>query len=112
MTALDYLTAQGFSACLAGERLMVSPASQLTEDVREYIKTHRLELILDLAANDPPPLAWVWLENVASLLGCSADYLLTQGSIDRYDMSELYEVSPHLAADLVASDPQWQKPHQ
>lgn len=52
MAAIDYLTEKGFSAKVAGKRLVVSPASRLTEDVRKYIKTHRLELIAELAAND------------------------------------------------------------
>ena len=52
MTALDYLTTHGFSARVSGKRLVVSPASRLTDDVRKYIKTHRLELLAELAAND------------------------------------------------------------
>lgn len=52
MAAIDYLTAHGFSARVSGKRLVVSPASRLTADVRKYIKAHRLELIAELAAND------------------------------------------------------------
>lgn len=52
MAAIDYLTDKGFSAKVSGKRLVVSPASRLTEDVRKYIKAHRLELIAELAAND------------------------------------------------------------
>lgn len=52
MAAIDYLTEKGFSAKVSGKRLIVSPASRLTDDVRKYIKAHRLELIAELAAND------------------------------------------------------------
>jgi hypothetical protein len=52
MTAIDYLTQRGFSARVAGRRLVISPASRLTDDVRKYVKAHRLELIAELAAND------------------------------------------------------------
>lgn len=52
MAAIDYLTAHGFSARVSGKRLVVSPASRLTEDVRKYINSHRLELLAELAAND------------------------------------------------------------
>lgn len=52
MTAIDYLTKRGFSARVAGRRLVISPASRLTDDVRKYVKAHRLELIAELAAND------------------------------------------------------------
>lgn len=52
MAAIDYLSEKGFSAKVSGKRLIVSPASRLTDDVRKYIKSHRLELIAELAAND------------------------------------------------------------
>lgn len=52
MAAIDYLTEKGFSAKVSGERLVISPASHLTDDVRKYIKAHRLELLAELAAND------------------------------------------------------------
>ncbi|MDT4834187.1 hypothetical protein FQZ97_678210 [compost metagenome] len=52
MAAIDYLTEHGFSARVSGKRLVVSPASKLTDDVRRYIKSHRLELLAELAAND------------------------------------------------------------
>lgn len=52
MAAIDYLAEKGFSAKVSGKRLVVSPASRLTDDVRKYIKAHRLELLAELAAND------------------------------------------------------------
>lgn len=52
MAAIDYHTEKGFSAKVSGKRLVVSPASRLTDDVRKYIKAHRLELLAELAAND------------------------------------------------------------
>lgn len=52
MAAIDYLTEKGFSAKVSGKRLVISPASRLTDDVRKYIKAHRLELLAELAAND------------------------------------------------------------
>ena len=52
MAAIDYLKQQGFSAKVSGARLIVSPASKLTADVRKYVKAHRLELIAEVAAND------------------------------------------------------------
>lgn len=60
MAALDYLTERGFTARLAGMRIRVSPASQLTEDVRRYIKAHRLELLAELAANDGAARSLHW----------------------------------------------------
>ncbi len=50
--ATDYLRAHGLTAKVTGKRLVVSPASKLTPDVRKYIKAHRLELLAELAAND------------------------------------------------------------
>ncbi|WP_371233620.1 hypothetical protein ACAW63_10940 [Pseudomonas sp. QE6] len=52
MAAIDYLVQKGFAAKIQGKRIVVSPASRLTDDVRAYIKAHRLELIAELAAND------------------------------------------------------------
>lgn len=50
--AIDYLQRHGLTAKVNGQRLVVSPASKLTPDVRKYIKAHRLELLAELAAND------------------------------------------------------------
>lgn len=50
--AIDFLHDHGLSAKVNGKRLVVSPASRLTPDVRQYIKAHRLELLAELAAND------------------------------------------------------------
>lgn len=52
MGAIDYLKDHGFAAKVKGSRLIVSPASKLTPDVRKFIKAHRLELIAEVAAND------------------------------------------------------------
>lgn len=52
MAAIDYLTERGFSTKLAGMRIRVSPALQLTDDVRQFIKSHRLALLAELGAND------------------------------------------------------------
>lgn len=52
MAAIDYLSARGFSARKVGMRVVVSPASKLTADVRHYIKSNRLVLLAELAAND------------------------------------------------------------
>lgn len=52
MAAIDYLTSHGFSAKVKGQRLVVSPASTLTADIRKFVKAHRLELIAEVAAND------------------------------------------------------------
>lgn len=52
MAAIDYLIQKGFAAKVQGKRIVVSPASRLTDDVRKYINSHRLELLAELAAND------------------------------------------------------------
>lgn len=50
--AIDFLSQRGLMARAKGQRIVVSPASKLTPDVRQYINTHRLELLAELAAND------------------------------------------------------------
>jgi hypothetical protein len=52
MGAIDYLREHGFDAKVKGNRLVVSPSSKLTPDVRQYIKLHRLDLMAEVAAND------------------------------------------------------------
>ncbi|MNU77927.1 hypothetical protein D3C71_675110 [compost metagenome] len=52
MKVIDYLLDRGFSAKVVGNRLSVSPSSRLTQEVRRYIKLHRLELMVEVAAND------------------------------------------------------------
>ena len=42
MAALAYLLNLGFVAKLSGKRVRVSPASKLNDQVRAYIKNHRL----------------------------------------------------------------------
>jgi hypothetical protein len=52
MGVIDYLHDRGFSAKVIGKRLIVSPSSRLTQEERRYIKLHRLELMVEVAAND------------------------------------------------------------
>lgn len=52
MGVIDYLHDRGFSAKVVGNRLSVSPSSRLTQELRRYIKLHRLELMAEVAAND------------------------------------------------------------
>lgn len=52
MRVIDYLHDRGFSAKVVGNRLSVSPSSRLTQKERRYIKLHRLELMVEVAAND------------------------------------------------------------
>ncbi|HCF2594649.1 TPA: hypothetical protein VDW09_003574 [Pseudomonas aeruginosa] len=50
--AIDYLHEHGVTARTNGRRVVVSPASKLTDDIRLYIKAHRLDLLAELTAND------------------------------------------------------------
>ncbi len=50
--AIDYLRQRGLIAKANGKRIIVSPASKMTTDVRQYVKANRLELLAELAAND------------------------------------------------------------
>lgn len=52
MNAVAYLKRHGLAVRLSGKRVRVSPASRLTDDMRRYIKAHRLELIAELASGD------------------------------------------------------------
>lgn len=54
MAALvDYLRRAGLAVELEGERLRVTPADRLTEDLRQFVYDHRAELLAELGtAND------------------------------------------------------------
>jgi hypothetical protein len=52
MKVLDYLRGRGFGAKVVGTLLIVWPPSRLTQEERRYIKLHRLELMVEVAAND------------------------------------------------------------
>ncbi|MGK8939629.1 hypothetical protein ACRS81_02265 [Stutzerimonas stutzeri] len=58
--AIDYLRQRGLTARANGHRIIVSPASKLTADVRQYVKAHRLDLLAELAANDGETRRSVW----------------------------------------------------
>jgi len=50
--AIDFLHRHGLKATRRGNRVFVTPKSGITEDVRRYVRSHRLELLAELAAND------------------------------------------------------------
>lgn len=53
MAALDYLRRAGLSVERVADRLRVSPAKHITDNVRDFIREHRAELLAELsAAND------------------------------------------------------------
>lgn len=52
MAAIDYLKARGLSATKKGNRVRVSPSDKITDDIRQYVRKHRLELLAELSAND------------------------------------------------------------
>ena len=68
MGPIDYLRAHGFDAKVKGNRLVVSPSSKLTPDVRKFIKLHRLELIPEVSANDGAARRSNWQINLGGNL--------------------------------------------
>ena len=60
MAAIDYLKERGLTARVDGKRIRVSPAGRISDDVRAYIKAHRLEIIAELAANDGESRRAAW----------------------------------------------------
>ena len=58
--ATDFLYRNGFAAKVSNGRVVVSPASRLTPDVIAFIKSHRKELLAELAANDGETRRAAW----------------------------------------------------
>ena len=50
MDCLETLAGRGFTLGLEGGKLMVSPASKLTDGDREFIRRHRADLVERVAA--------------------------------------------------------------
>lgn len=61
MGAIDYLNQRGLQADVAGQRLRVWPASQLTDELRAWIKSHRHQLIEEAANATSERKATVWM---------------------------------------------------
>lgn len=71
MAAIDYLKERGLAARVAGKRLIVSPATLITEDVRRYIKAHRMELLAEVSANDGQTRRSHWRVRVGGKAVCT-----------------------------------------
>ena len=46
---VDYLRRAGLAVELEGERLRVTPADRLTEDLRQFVRDYRAELLAELS---------------------------------------------------------------
>ena len=63
MKALKAIRDKGFIVTLAGEHFEIIPASELTQTQREFLKSHRAEILAELrteTANDNPLMVTVW----------------------------------------------------
>lgn len=52
MSAVATIIEQGFKIQPQGDRLLVSPASRLTDELRDFIRQHRPEILRELALVD------------------------------------------------------------
>lgn len=56
--ALAVLTSAGLTARpMPGGKLYVEPATRLTDDLRQYIRSHKADILAELAANDSGEVA-------------------------------------------------------
>lgn len=62
--AIDFLHRHGLMATRRGNRVFVTPRASVTEDVRRYVRAHRLELLSELAANDGAERRRYWQVSV------------------------------------------------
>lgn len=62
MAALDYLRRAGLTVEAVAEKLRASPVERITPEIRQYIVSHKDELLTELAAGWPPqPRTWLHL---------------------------------------------------
>lgn len=53
MAALDYLRRAGLTVETVADKLRVSPVELITDDIRQFVRKHRAELLVELStAND------------------------------------------------------------
>lgn len=84
MDALSKIRAAGFKISLTGEHLTVTPASSLTLPVREFLKTHKAEIInklkvegLSLSESDRAKILH-WLESMGETDQCIIDDIINR----------------------------------
>jgi len=109
---LEQAKAEGILLVLDGERLSWMADHQPPAELLSEIKAYRLEIIALLNVANESPEALAWLEGVASLLGCSSDYLLVHGFVDRHDLAEQCHIHPRFAARLIRTHPDWGPPSE
>lgn len=62
MAALDYLHRVGLTVEAVDDKLRASPVERITPEIRQYIITHKVELLVELAAaNETTPAPWLHL---------------------------------------------------
>jgi hypothetical protein len=98
MGALSQIRKAGFSVTLTGDSFEIIPASALTQNQREFLKSHRAEVIQELQSEAPSLSA----NDRKKLL----DYLEAIGETDQAMIDEyLTECSKNV--DLLAWALQW-----
>ncbi|TWH63999.1 hypothetical protein LX59_02823 [Azomonas agilis] len=115
-SALDYLRTQGLNPHLNEGRLYVTPATKLTDDIRQWVKAHKVELLAELQHKAGPMQnrtglpPHTLLVRVSNLLGCSGDYLLKQGFLEPCDLEEQAATDPWVLAEGIRRNPRWCPP--
>jgi hypothetical protein len=81
MRVLSKIRQAGFTVSLIGDDLEIRPASALTQNQREFLKSHKMAIVVELRAETPTPSATdcQWL----------LDYLAAIGEHDEVMMDEL-----------------------
>jgi hypothetical protein len=75
MSALSRIELAGFSVALAGDSLEITPASLLTQPQREFLKSHKAEIITELSTYQK---IMNWLASIGE-----DDQLIISNTIDR-----------------------------
>jgi hypothetical protein len=116
MNAVELLKraeAEGVLLTIIDGRLIWDADHNPPIELLEELKSSKQEVIDALRVNnDVPPQSRAWLENIAQLLNCSADYLITHGFIDQDDLHEQYQMPPRLIVRLISTHPLWKRPNE
>ena len=94
MSKVEYLTSAGLTVQAIGETLRLSPSELITDEQRQYVRTHKAELLLelkeiDLTANSVPQSVWLnllVLDNsvVIQQAGCASMAAIRSAALIRF----------------------------
>lgn len=112
---LQELSKQGLVLTLVDNKLKVTPANRVIQEIAGFIKQHKESIKNQLlaASQHVGKLSQLtlqqknWLEQIADYLQTTPSFLLEHQLIDQYDLMELLDKETALVARCIKTNPYW-----